>query len=135
MSRTMIGDGGAIADLRERRGVFTHFLAGPGAELGGTASLGATLNRALARQALWQACQAYDRGAVEQDGAAPVEELVGFAREAFPRAGRLPEWWGLRLRRRIGPGRSAWFPPFLATRASHRLRGHLEWRRRHRWGV
>jgi hypothetical protein len=45
----------------------------------------------------------------------------------------LREWRGLQLRRRLGAGRSRLFPPFLATGAAHRLRGHigqLRWARR-----
>ena len=79
----------------------------------------------MARQALWQASRAYDRGEIDGPGAAPVGDLVEFALETCPEATSLREWDGLRLRRRIGAGRSLLFVPFLATGAGHRLRGHL----------
>jgi hypothetical protein len=40
---------------------------------------------------------------------------------------------GLRLRRRLGAGRSAWFPPLLVSGAAHKLRnelGMLRWKLR-----
>jgi hypothetical protein len=51
----------------------------------------------------------------------------------YPHAGRLREWRGFQLRRRIGAGRSIWFPPFVATGAGHRLALHgrrLRWKLR-----
>jgi hypothetical protein len=89
------------------------------------------LTRGLAREALWQASRAYDRGDARGAGAAAVDELVAFALDTYPDARRLREWWGLRLRQRIGAGHSLWFLPFVATGAAHRLRGHanrLRWR-------
>ena len=57
-------------------------------------------------QALWRASRAYDRGLTAGAGRAAREELVAFALETCPEARRLREWRGLRLRRRIGAGRS-----------------------------
>lgn len=122
-------DAGPMVDLTERRAAFERFLAGAGAQLEEADRLRAMVARALARQALWQASRAYDRGEVRGPGAAPVEELISFALQTCPEVRRLPEWWGLRLRQRIGAGRSLWFLPFLATGAGHRLRGHLSWLR------
>lgn len=142
MLRGMLGGGrGAVVDLRERRAAFEEFLAvaegrhrAPARQRpNGTvpdrrldvASLRRMVTRALARQALWQASRAVDRGETEGPDAAPVEELISFALETYPDVRRLPEWWGFRLRERIGAGRSLWFAPFLATGAAHRLRSHL----------
>jgi glycosyltransferase involved in cell wall biosynthesis len=125
MLRSMLNDSdGRMVDLRERRAAFETFFAvvGERPELVRWRRLA---GRALARQALWQASRAYDRGAVDGPGAVPVEELVAFALETCPEARRLREWWGLRLRKRIGAGRSLLFLPFIATGAAHRLRGHL----------
>lgn len=126
------GAAGVMRDLCERRAVFEDFLDGPGGEVGEVAALRAGLARTLARQALRRACEAYDRGEI---GAVPVAELTDFAFDVFPGAGFLPAWWGLRVRRAVGAGRSGWLPPFLATKALHRVRDHLEWRRRRRLGV
>ncbi|HWM62702.1 MAG TPA: glycosyltransferase family 2 protein [Solirubrobacterales bacterium] len=130
MQRSMrSAEDGTMTDLTERRVAFEHGLAG--APLPQAAELRATARRRLARQALWQASRAYDRGEVDGPGARPVEELIAFAFETYPEARQLREWRGLRLRQRIGAGRSLWFPPFLATGAAHRLHGHarkLRWR-------
>jgi len=114
-----------MVDLRERRAAFERFFAGAGDRLRGSERLRRTVARVLARQALWQASRAYDRGEVRGSGAVPVAELVAFALETCPEARHLREWWGLQLRKRIGAGRSLLFLPFIATGAAHRLRGHL----------
>jgi glycosyltransferase involved in cell wall biosynthesis len=115
------GPGGGIVDLRERRTAFERFFAiAPGDRID-LAAAERMVRRALARQALWQASRGIDR----DDPDVPVEALIGFALETYPEARTLREWRGMRLRARIGAGRSGWFPPFLATGALHRLRGHL----------
>jgi glycosyltransferase involved in cell wall biosynthesis len=118
-------DSGPMVDLHERRQAFESFLRMSGSELEDTERLRRMVGRALAKQALWRASRAYDRGLVEGPGRLPVDELIAFAFEVFPDVARLPEWWGLQARRRIGAGRSGWFPLFLVTGASHRLRGHV----------
>ena len=123
-------DAGPMVDLRERRAAFDCFFAGTGAALPRAAELHAGASRALARQALWRASRAYDRGLVRGPDALPVEELIAFALDVDPGARRLREWRGLQLRRRLGAGRSGWFPLFAATGVAHRLHGHA---RRLRW--
>lgn len=119
-------DAGPMVDLNNRRVAFDSFFAGDSAaRLPDAGALRATANRALARQALWQASRAFDRGEVTGDGAILVEQLLAFASDVCPQARRLREWRGYEWRRRIGAGRSRWFIPFLATGAAHRVRGHL----------
>jgi hypothetical protein len=118
-------DADPMVDLRERRNGFERFFAGAGSAVEGRAGMERTVRRTLARQALWQASRAYDRDELDGPGAAPVAELVEFALETCPEARHLREWAGLRLRRKIGAGRSLLFVPFLATGAGHRVRGHL----------
>ena len=67
--------------------------------------------------------------------ALPVDELIDFALDVCPEARGLREWHGLRLRRRLGAGRSGYFPPFVATGAAHRMRGHVDRFRVARRGV
>lgn len=129
MQRSMrSGEDGALVDLRERRVAFERGLAN--AELADVDRLRATFRRALARQALWQASRAYDRDLLDGPGARPVDELIAFALETYDGTRRMREWRGLRLRQRLGAGRSLWFLPFVATGAAHRLHGHA---RRLRW--
>lgn len=121
-----------LLDLSERRTAFERFFAGEGQALEGAERLLAAARRALARQALWQASRACDRGALERE---PYDELIAFALDVYPEARRLREWHGLRARRALGPGRSLYFPLFLATGAGHRLRVHATRARRHLQGV
>jgi hypothetical protein len=124
---------GPMVDLEERRAAFDCFFSAAGHRLSDGERLHAMAARALARQALWQASRAYDRGLVEGPDALPVRELVAFALDVCPDATRLREWHGMRLRRRIGAGRSLWFFPFVATGAGHRVRirsRRLRWKLR-----
>jgi hypothetical protein len=136
MSRKMlVEDSGPIVSLTDRRTAFDNFFAGAGAALPNSRQLHDLVSRTLARQALWRASRAYDQGRAEGSGAASAEQLVGFALETCPDARRLREWWGLRLRRLIGSGRTLWFPLFLATGAGHRLRAHYDRLRLHARGI
>jgi hypothetical protein len=124
---------GPMVDLRERRAAFDAFFAACASQLEDAAELQAIAGRALARQALWRASRAIDRGLADGPDGLPVDALVAFAHEVDRGAERLREWRGLQLRRRIGARRSSWFPPFVATGAAHRMRGHvvrLRWKAR-----
>ncbi|HEV7771233.1 MAG TPA: glycosyltransferase family A protein [Solirubrobacterales bacterium] len=128
MLREMLGGAeGAVTDLKERLGAFEEFFADADDRLLGVERLRTIVTRKLARQALWQASRAYDRG--DADAVESAERFVAFALDAYPDAQWLREWWGLGLRRRLGAGRSLWFLPFLATGAAHRLRSHINYRR------
>jgi hypothetical protein len=136
MSRTMLTSAaGPLIEIGDRRTAFEHFFAGPGRRLPDAARLHETVSRTLARQALWRASRAYDRGQVEDAEGRSAEELVEFALQTYPKARRLREWWGLRARRAIGAGRSLWFPLFLGTGAAHRLRAHYNRLRLHARGI
>jgi GT2 family glycosyltransferase len=119
-------DAGPMVDLRNRRAAFDSFFARCAPLLDDAPRLHATVAHELARQALWQASRAVDRGRADGPDAALVDELVAFALDVYPAAERLREWRGYQLRRRIGAGRSQWFPPFVATGAAHRVQGHLK---------
>lgn len=126
---------GPLVDLVERRKAFDSFFASGADALPNAAELRDTAGRALARQALWRASRAVDRDLVGGPDGLPFDELVAFALDVHPAARTLPEWRGLKLRRRIGAGRSGWFPPFVATGAAHRMRMHVARARRVRTGV
>lgn len=116
-------------DLAERRAAFERFFATSASDLREPGRLQALATRALARQALWQASRWVDRGV----SGGIVDELTAFALDVHPDARRLREWRGLRLRQRIGAGRSLGFAPFLLTGAAHRAHSQmaqLRWRLR-----
>jgi glycosyltransferase involved in cell wall biosynthesis len=136
MSRTMLtADSGPIVEITDRRTAFESFFAGDGAKLPNSAELKETVSRTLARQALWRASRTWDRGTVREDSGHSVQELVDFALSVYPDARRLREWRGLRLRERIGAGRTLWFPLFLVTGAGHRLRSYYDRLRLHSRGI
>lgn len=136
MLRTMLADGrGAMTDLSTRRTAFESFFADGGAGMAGAERLRGEARRALARQALWQASRAYDRNRVAGAGGVSAQEWIEFALETCPDARELSEWRGLRLRQRIGPGRTLLFPPFLATGALQRMRSHYYRTRLRRRGI
>lgn len=114
-----------MLDLRERYKAFASLFAADPGVLQDRDELRAMVGRALARQALWAASRAVDRGLTEGPHALPVDELVRFAFEVCPSVTRLREWHGFRLRRAIGARRSMWFPPFVVTGAAHRALYHL----------
>lgn len=116
-------DPSVLLSLRERKLAFDSFFAHAGEELADADELQRMAGRALARQALWRASRSIDRDLV--DAVDPVDDLVEFALDVCPEAHRLREWHGLRVRRRLGPGRSRWFVPFVATGAAHRAHGYL----------
>lgn len=128
-------DSGDMVHLRDRRAAFDCFLQSSASLLEDADALRAMAGRALARQALWRASRAYDRGLVTGPDALPVDELIAFALDVCPRVRRLPEWWGLQLRRRLGAGRSLWFVPFVLTGAGHRMRVHMNALRRRTRGI
>jgi len=113
-----------MLDLRERRAAFDSFFAASAGKLRDAEQLQLTAGRALARQALWVASRAIDRGLTDGPAALPVGELIAFANEVYPDAQRLREWHGFRLRRMLGPRRSLWFFLFIVTGAAHRAHYH-----------
>jgi GT2 family glycosyltransferase len=128
-------DPSEVLSLRERRAAFVSFFEHAGSLLDDAGGLAQLAWRALARQALWRASRTVDRGLHRPEDRQLVEELVAFAQETCPAYARLPEWHGFQWRRRIGAGRSQWFPLFLATGAAHRWRGNLAQQRLRTKGI
>ena len=89
-------------------------------------------NRKMAREALWRACRAYERRRMDST---PIDELVGFAEGAYPRTSRLPEYWGLRWRRIVGPQACPYLQPLILSAVHKRIRTQLMWRRWARQGI
>ena len=116
-------DPSMVLSLRERHKAFESFFARAPLAPSEAVRLRAMAGRALAKQALWRASRHVDQNIA--DPADSIEDLVSFALEVCPTAARLPEWTGLRVRQRLGAGRSRAFFPFLATGAAHRAHHHL----------
>jgi glycosyltransferase involved in cell wall biosynthesis len=88
----------SLTDLIHRKAAFDHFFDRHGF-LTDTAIWKTTVNRTLAREALWDACRAYDRNRLDQ---VRTDELLRFAADTYPRFSSLPEFASLRRRQRLG---------------------------------
>jgi glycosyltransferase involved in cell wall biosynthesis len=96
---SMTKDRNSFVDINQRKAAFDAFLQYH-QHIAGVDRLHDLACRALARDALWQACRSYDRNQVEE---ARAEQLVEFAMTTYPRATSLPEYGALLRRRRLGP--------------------------------
>ena len=117
---------GKLTDLEQRKAAFDAFFRHhtdlPNAQ--GMADLAA---RTLAREALWEACRAYDRDEVEQ---ADVRGLEAFAMQAW--AGATPELRALQRRRQLGARlchRTQLFALPAVLRRMQRWWGRERWKR------
>lgn len=88
----------SFVDLVHRKAAFNLFLQHH-PSFGSNHNWNQTVSRALAREALWDACRAYDHDQVES---ARTEELVQFAINSCPDAQLLPEYSALKRRQRLG---------------------------------
>jgi glycosyltransferase involved in cell wall biosynthesis len=88
--------------------------------------------RKMAKEALWRACRAYERRRMDTT---PIAELVEFAENAYPEAARLPEYWGLAWRAKVGPQASPYLQPLMLSAVHRRIRTMLMWRRWAREGI
>jgi len=122
----------ALVDLRERRAAFEMFferrrdLGTDGTRLHDLA------RRALAQEALWLACRAYDRDQVRQTAA---DDLVDFALLTYARARSLPEYAALRRRQRLGAAVCKRTQVFAAPALVRRWRKWRWWRRWEQEGI
>jgi hypothetical protein len=88
--------------------------------------------RQMAKEALWRACRAYER---RRMATTPIGDLVDFAVATYPGTARLPEFWGLQWRRRVGPQVAPYLQPIMLSAVHRRVRKELWWRRWKREGV
>lgn len=128
----MTGERVPIVDLRQRKDAYEAILNGHADQIPYASHLRMQVNRTMAKEALWEACRAYDRGLVD---ATRIDELLSFARLAYTDADRLPESWGLRWRQRAGTRVCASLRPVMISAAHRRLRSMWWWRRWERQGV
>jgi glycosyltransferase involved in cell wall biosynthesis len=119
----------SFVDISQRRAAFDAFRQYH-QHIAGIDRLHELARRALAREALWSACRAYDRDEVKE---ARADELVEFAVTTYPRATSLPEYGALRRRRRLGPticNRTQVFAAPALIRRVHRWLKKQRWKRR-----
>ncbi len=84
-------------------------------------------NRALAREALWDVCRAYDHDQVDP---VRVNELIDFAIKSYPKATSLREYGALQRRQILGPALCKRTQLFIIPAA---MRWFMRWFRQKRW--
>jgi hypothetical protein len=122
----------AIVDLRQRKASYDAIFDTYPDRIPNLAALHQRVSRTLAKEALREACRAYDRGGLD---AQKVAELVAFAGETYADASHLPEAVGLRWRRRVGPEVCRALRPLLWPALYRRVRTKLWWRHWEREGI
>jgi len=116
----------SLADLQQRKAAFDAFFHCY-QHRSEVSRLQDLAHRALAREALWDACRAYDRNEVEE-AAAPA--LAEFALNTYHEATSLPEHAALGRRQRLGPVLCNRTQLFAAPAAVRRVR---KWYLQQRW--
>ena len=90
-----------VTDLRQRRYAFDVIFGQYSSRLSGADELHGNAQKALAKEALWRACRAFDRRPFIQE---EVDALEEFAIETYSHTRKLPEYRGLELAQTGGPG-------------------------------
>jgi glycosyltransferase involved in cell wall biosynthesis len=128
----MTNDRVPYVDLIQRKAAYDALFAAYEPQIPDAARLRRRAGRTMAKEALWRACRAYERRRMHNT---PIAELVEFARAAYPHTARLPEYWGLRWRERVGPQMCPYLQPFMLSAVHRRVRTALLWRRWAREGI
>jgi glycosyltransferase involved in cell wall biosynthesis len=126
---SMTTDRSNFVDMRERKAAFDSFFRHH-ESIPDVDHLRDAANRALAREALWRACRAYDRDQVEERRA---NELVEFAMMTYARATALAEYRALRRRKQLGAtvcNRTQVFAGSALIRKVQRWLKRQRWKRR-----
>jgi glycosyltransferase involved in cell wall biosynthesis len=116
-----------------RREAFETLFSGVAADLPQADDLLATARRALAREAMVDACQLYDRG--RADSREIGDGLLSFARDCDPEVAAGPVAAALARRRRLGPTVVSWLPWHAVEAAYRGVMIRVRLRRWHRRGV
>jgi glycosyltransferase involved in cell wall biosynthesis len=125
--KNMMTSYNALKDLQQRRLAYQTVLDRYRDTLPDVPGLADSMRRKLGREALWAAAREYDRGGARQ---APVGDLVTFAFDCRPDAKRLPVYWTLQLRKRIGPDVMPRLRPVIVSAFASKAAG---WLRRRSW--
>ncbi|HWK26860.1 MAG TPA: glycosyltransferase family 2 protein [Solirubrobacter sp.] len=121
-----------IKDLAERRAAFDVLFSGPVGVIPEAPTLRCLAQRAIARDALREACHLLDRGKATED---VLERLVTIAGEVEPAGGRLRGWRQLERRRALDIDRVSSRPWYVAAALGRRLRNELRYLHWTRTGV
>lgn len=121
-----------LVDLRQRRLAFETVLNRCGEKLPDAARLSDMVHRRLSWEALWSVARAYDRGRIAQ---IPVDELIAFAFDCWPEAGKLPVYRGLQLRQLIGPRVMPYLQPLILSAVGRKAQNWWWWQSWARRGV
>ena len=122
---------GSFVDLQQRRDAFDSFFDHH-PDLPRRDLLWSMASSALAREALWDVCRAYDRNDLTNS---PIEQLLQFALQTDPDAAKLPEARALRRRQRLGTLLCHRTQLFAASALVRRLRRSALKRRWQKHGV
>jgi glycosyltransferase involved in cell wall biosynthesis len=122
-----------VKERIERRAAFETLFSGIAADLPEAEELLATARRALAHEALVDACHLYDRG--RGDAREIGDALLLFARDCDPAVATGPLAAALARRRRLGPAVVSWLPWHVAQSAYRGIMLRVRWHRWHRSGV
>jgi glycosyltransferase involved in cell wall biosynthesis len=120
-----------LVDLRQRKAAYDALFAAHADRIPDADRLARSVHRKMAKEALWRACRAYERRRMDST---PIADLVEFARSAYP-VERLPEYWGLRWREKVGPEMTPYLQPIMVSAVHRRVRTMLWWRRWARQGI
>lgn len=131
-SATMTTERTRLIDLTERRTTFDMFFEQHAHIVADSNRLHDMARRALAREALWFACRAYDHDRLEES---KVEEFIAFALTTYPQASSLSEYKALGRRQRLGPVICNRTQLFAAPALVRRIRHWLWWRNWERQGI
>jgi glycosyltransferase involved in cell wall biosynthesis len=121
-----------LGDLEQRRAAYEVLLEECRNRIAGSGELELKLRRKLAREALYRAARAYDKSTT---AIVPVEKLVAFAEETYPRSHDLLAYHTLELRRRVGERRMAYLRPLVLSPVVRRIQQWLWWRSWKRRGI
>ncbi len=123
---------GQLDDIRQRLAAYNAVLEKCADQLPQRAHLADLVHSKLARDALRRAARAYDRNRTD---VVPVDELVAFAAEVWPAYQTLPEYRGLRIRRRVGKRAMPYLQPLVLSAVAHKGKEWLWWKSWERRGI
>jgi hypothetical protein len=121
-----------IVDLRQRKAAYDALFAAHADRIPDAQRLRRRADRRMAKEALWAACRAYERRRMDT---VSIAELLEFGRSTYPELHRLPEYWGLWWRQRIGPRACPYLQPIMVSAMHRKVRKTLWWRRWAREGI